>query len=179
MVAYTYHPSAETFYDAHIKPRAPTFVHGRLQAAQAHVPERTLWSYIIQIAGAMKAAHDQGLPVRMIDVTKVIVTGRNRVRISSCGLADVLTYNPASPSRLPGVPIPTEQIQEDLVMFGKLIMALCCNNVAAMNNFGKSLDVITQHYSQDLKNVALFCLSKPGVHKVMPYICFYRELLEC
>jgi PAB-dependent poly(A)-specific ribonuclease subunit 3 len=116
----------------------------------------------------MKAAHDQGLAVRMIDVTKVIVTGRNRVRISSCGLADVLTYNPTSPTRLPGVPIPTEQIQEDLVMFGKLIMALCCNNVAAMNNFGKSLDVVTQHYSADLKNVALFCLSKPGAHKVMP-----------
>lgn len=165
VVAYTYHPSAQTLYDAHIKPRGPAFVHGRLQPAQAYVPERTLWSYIIQIAGAMKAAHDQGLPVRMIDVTKVIVTGRNRVRISSCGLADVLTYNPTSPSRLPGVPISTEQIQEDLVMFGKLIMALCCNNVAAMSNFGKSLDVITQQYSPDLKNVALFCLSKPGAHK--------------
>ncbi len=173
MVAYTYHPSAQTLYDAHIKPRGPTFVHGRLQPAQPHVAERTLWSYIIQIAGAMKAAHDQGLPVRMIDVTKVIVTGRNRVRISSCGLADVLTYNPASPSRLPGVPISTEQIQEDLVMFGKLIMALCCNDGAAMSNFGKSLDVITQHYSQDLKNVALFCLSKPGAHKVMPLSCVF------
>lgn len=166
MVAYTYHATAQTLYDAHIKPRAPTFVHGRVQPTQPHVPERTVWSYIIQIAGAMKAAHDQGLPVRMIDVTKVIVTGRNRLRISSCGLADVLTYNPTSPSRLPGVPIPTEQIQEDLVMFGKLIMALCCTNVAAMSNFGKSLDVVTQHYSADLKNVALFCLSKPGVHKV-------------
>jgi PAB-dependent poly(A)-specific ribonuclease subunit 3 len=183
VVAYTYHPSAQTLYDAHIKPRGPAFVHGRLQAAQAHVPERTLWSYIIQIAGAMKAAHDQGLPVRMIDVTKVIVTGRNRVRISSCGLADVLTYNPASASHLPGVPISTEQIQEDLVMFGKLIMALCCNNVAAMSNFGKSLDLITQSYSPDLKNVALFCLSKPGVHKVMPYIyvCLSRVtgMLTC
>jgi PAB-dependent poly(A)-specific ribonuclease subunit 3 len=166
VVAYTYHATAQTLYDAHIKPRAPTFVHGRVQPTQPHVPERTVWSYIIQIAGAMKAAHDQGLPVRMIDVTKVIVTGRNRLRISSCGLADVLTYNPTSPSRLPGVPIPTEQIQEDLVMFGKLIMALCCTNVAAMSNFGKSLDVVTQHYSADLKNVALFCLSKPGVHKV-------------
>jgi PAB-dependent poly(A)-specific ribonuclease subunit 3 len=168
VVAYTYHATAQTLYDAHIKPRPPAFVHGRVQPTQPHVPERTLWSYIVQIAGAMKAAHDQGLAVRMIDVTKVIVTGRNRLRISSCGLADVLTYNPTSPSRLPGVPIPTEQIQEDLVMFGKLILALCCNNVAAMSNFGKSLDVVTQHYSADLKNVALFCLSKPGVHKVMP-----------
>lgn len=166
MVAYAYHPNAQTLFDAHIKPRPPTFVQGRLQIAQSRVPERTLWSYIIQIAGAMKAAHDQGLPVRMIDVTKVIVTGQNRVRISSCGLADVLTYNPSSSSRGPGDPIPTEQIQEDLSMFGNLIMALCCNNVAATSNFGKSLDLVTQHYSADLKNVALFCLSKPGAHKV-------------
>lgn len=165
MVAYTYHPNAQTLFDAHIKTRPPTFVQGRLQVAQPHVPERTLWSYVIQIAGAMKAAHDQGLPVRMIDVTKVIVSGRNRVRISSCGLADVLTYNPASPPHVAGVPISAEHFQEDLVMFGKLIMALCCNNVAATSNFGKSLDVVTQHYSADLKNVALFCLSKPGSHK--------------
>ena len=115
----------------------------------------------------MKAAHDQGLAVRMIDVTKVIVTGRNRVRISSCGLADVLTYNPASPPHVPGVSVSAAQIQEDLVMFGKLIMAICCNNVAATSNFAKSLEVVTQHYSADLKNVALFCLSKPGVHKVI------------
>jgi len=169
VVAYTYHPNAQTLFDAYIKPRPPTFVQGRLQVAQSHVSERTLWSYIIQIAGAMKAAHDQGLPVRMIDVTKVIVTGQNRVRISSCGLADVLMYNPASPPHLPGAPIAAEQIQEDLVMFGKLIMALCCNNVAATSNFGKSLDVVTQHYSGDLKNVALFCLSKPGAHKVLRF----------
>ena len=166
MVAYTYHPNAQTLFDAHIKPRPPAFVQGRLQTTQPHVTERTLWSYIIQIAGAMKAAHDQGLPVRMIDVTKVIVSGRNRVRIGSCGLADVLTYNPASAPHVPGVPPPAEQLQEDLVMFGKLIMSLCCNNVAATINFGKSLDLVTQHYSADLKNVALFCLSKPGSHKV-------------
>jgi len=168
VVAFAYHPNAQTLFDAYIKPRAPTFVQGRLQVAQSHVPERTLWSYIIQIAGAMKAAHDQGLSVRMIDVTKVIVTGQNRVRIGSCGLADVLTYNPSSPPPVPAAPLPAEQIQEDLVMFGKLIMALCCNNVAATSNFGKSLDLVTQHYSADLKNVALFCLSKPGAHKVTP-----------
>ncbi|KAI0270721.1 hypothetical protein BC834DRAFT_862895 [Gloeopeniophorella convolvens] len=165
VVAYTYYPNSQTLYDAHIKPRAPTFVHGRLQAAPPHVSERTLWSYIIQIAGAMKAAHDQGLAVRMIDVTKVIVTGRNRIRVGSCGLADVLTYSPSTPARVPGTPVPAAQIQEDLVMFGKLIMALCCNNVAATSNFAKSLEVVTQHYSTDLKNVALFCLSKPGAHK--------------
>lgn len=56
--------------------------------------------------------------------------------------------------------------QEDLVLFGKLVLALCCNNVAAFNNLPKSLDNLSRHYSQDLKNVVLFLLTKPGLHKV-------------
>ena len=56
--------------------------------------------------------------------------------------------------------------QEDLVMFGRLIFALCCNNMAAVNNLPKSLETMGKHYSTDIKNVALFCFGKVGVHKV-------------
>jgi len=42
------------------------------------VPERTLWSYICQIASAIKVVHDAGYAVRMIDPTKVLLTGKNR-----------------------------------------------------------------------------------------------------
>lgn len=77
-MAYAYHPNALTLYDAHIKPKAPIFQNGRLTAASQHLPERTIWSYIIQIASAIKAVHDKGLAVRMIDVTKILVTGKNR-----------------------------------------------------------------------------------------------------
>ncbi|TFY83968.1 hypothetical protein EWM64_g28 [Hericium alpestre] len=185
IMVYTYHPNATTLYDAHIKPKAPTFQNGRLQAQSQFVPERTLWSYIIQIAGAIKAVHDKGLAVRMIDVTKVLVTGQNRVRISSCGIADVLSYSPATAAPATpgttgstgstGTASPTSSIialhqQEDLAMFGKLIFALCCSNVAAINNLNKALDVMSKTYSADVKNVALFCLSKPGMHKLFDMI---------
>ena len=75
---YTYHPNALTLYDAHIKAKAAVFQNGRLQTGTQIVPERTIWSYVIQIAGAIKAVHDAGLAVRMIDVTKVLLTGKNR-----------------------------------------------------------------------------------------------------
>jgi PAB-dependent poly(A)-specific ribonuclease subunit 3 len=78
VVAYAYHPNSQTLFDAHFKPKAPTFYQGRLQALPTAIPERTLWSYIVQIAGAVKTVHDAGCAVRMIDVTKVLVTGKNR-----------------------------------------------------------------------------------------------------
>lgn len=42
------------------------------------IEERTLWSYVIQIANAMKEVHSKGLAVRNLDVTKVLVVGKNR-----------------------------------------------------------------------------------------------------
>lgn len=46
--------------------------------ANGPLEERILWSYVVQIANAMKEVHDQGLAFRMLDVSKVLVTGKNR-----------------------------------------------------------------------------------------------------
>ena len=46
---------------------------------QDHIPEQTIWSYVVQIANAIKTVHDRGLAVRQVDlVTKIIHTGKNR-----------------------------------------------------------------------------------------------------
>lgn len=179
VVAYDYHPNAQTLYEAHLKPKAPTFHNDRLQVQSTTVPERTMWTYVVQIANAIKAVHDAGLAVRMIDATKVLLTGKNRhdqlsqgflpaylmnfrsfhrVRVSSCGIIDVLTYDTRQDINI--------LQQDDLAMFGQLVFALCCNNLAAMNNVSKALETLGRQYSSDMKNVALFLISKPGPHKV-------------
>lgn len=56
--------------------------------------------------------------------------------------------------------------QEDLVMFGRLIMGLCCNNLAAANNLPKSMETIGRHYTAEVKNVLLYLLTKPTPVKV-------------
>lgn len=56
--------------------------------------------------------------------------------------------------------------QEDLAMFGKLVIALCCNNITAISNLPKALESLGRSYSADVKNVALYLVSKPGSHKV-------------
>lgn len=61
-----------------MKPKPPQYQNGRLQAQSNRITERTVWSYVIQIANAIKAVHDAGLAVRLIDPTKILVTGKNR-----------------------------------------------------------------------------------------------------
>lgn len=46
--------------------------------ANGPLEERILWSYVVQIANVMKEVHAQGLAFRTLDVTKVLVTGKNR-----------------------------------------------------------------------------------------------------
>ncbi|RDX44097.1 hypothetical protein OH76DRAFT_1458144 [Lentinus brumalis] len=157
VVVYDDHPNAQTLYEAHIKPKPPQYQNGRLQAQSNRITERTIWSYVIQIANAIKAVHDAGLAVRLIDPTKILVTGKNRVRIGSCGVVDVLTHDAQTDIAF--------LQQDDLTMFGALIFILCCNNLAAMNNMQKAIDHLGRYYSADLKSVALFLISKSGSHK--------------
>ncbi|EIN05871.1 hypothetical protein PUNSTDRAFT_106925 [Punctularia strigosozonata HHB-11173 SS5] len=121
--------------------------------------ERTLWTYIVQIASAIKAVHDAGLAVRMIDPSKILVTGKNRIRISSCGILDVLTYDQQLDMTL--------LQQEDLQMFGRLIYSLCLgtSNLGNFANVSKVFDGIARQYGQDVKNLLLYLTSKPGPHK--------------
>ena len=99
VVCYAYFPNAQTLYEAHMKPKPPptyqqAVYYGRhqqrhqqqLQAQQQVIPERTLWSYIIQLLSAIKKVHEQGQAVRMIDVSKVLVTGQNRFVLSLCSI---------------------------------------------------------------------------------------------
>ncbi|KAK7055351.1 PAN2-PAN3 deadenylation complex subunit PAN3 [Favolaschia claudopus] len=155
VVAYAYHPKAQTLFDAHLKSAYGTRGAGGFQP----IPERTLWSYIVQLAGTIKRVHDAGHVVRMIDVSKVLVTSKNRVRISSCGIFDVLLYDTPQDTHL--------LQQDDLTMFGRLLFALCTGNVMASSggNFQKSLEVMGRLYSPEIKAVALFLVNKGGPHK--------------
>ena len=93
VVVYAYYPNAQTLYDAHIKPKAPAYqqpiyyghhqqLHKYQQAQHQILPERTLWSYIVQLASAIKKVHERGQAVRMLDATKILVTGQDRFVIS-------------------------------------------------------------------------------------------------
>ncbi|KAJ3769682.1 hypothetical protein FB446DRAFT_746834 [Lentinula raphanica] len=147
-----------THYGQHL-PTSFTTSQSMRQLTPNGIPERILWSYIVQIASAIKRVHEAGLAVRTIDATKIILTGKNRVRIGSCAVWDVLTYD----QHLDVVSLQ----HDDLQQFGRLIFALCCNNPQATTNgnFQKSLEIISKTYSHDVKSIALFLISKNHPHK--------------
>lgn len=96
-------------------------------------------------------------------MTKIIVTSQNRIRIGSCGIFDVLLYDTQHD-------IGYLQ-QEDLIMFGRLILILCTGNVSAANNqnhMQKALDIIKKVYSMDMQALALFFCSK--LHKTIDQV---------
>lgn len=57
------------------------------------LPESVLWSYVIQLTGALRAVHAAGLACRTLGPSKVLLTGRNRLRVSFCAVTEVLTFD--------------------------------------------------------------------------------------
>ncbi|CAO3699148.1 unnamed protein product [Rhizopus microsporus] len=160
---YDYHPCSITLFEAYFTPQAQALLHARLQATGGTalpMPETTLWSFITQIASALKTIHAAGLSARTIDVGKVIMTSKNRLRLSCCGILDVLQYETASQKA------PYYQ-QEDLLTFGKLIVSLACNSPQSFLNLPQSFEYISTFYSADLKNVVFYLLSKPSSLKTI------------
>lgn len=45
----------------------------------AGVPEPLLWTYVIQLSAALRAIHANGLAARCVDVSKILVHGKNKV----------------------------------------------------------------------------------------------------
>jgi PAB-dependent poly(A)-specific ribonuclease subunit 3 len=75
--------------------------------------------------------------------------------------------------------------QEDLVSFGKLLLALACNSLLAVqrDNLNTSMDLISRTYSADLRNLIAYLMNPRAgttrsVNDVMPMIGarFYNQL---
>ncbi|KAI8891207.1 hypothetical protein K501DRAFT_289795 [Backusella circina FSU 941] len=162
---YDYHPCSITLYEAYFTPQAQALLHARFQAAGGAalpVPETTLWSFITQISSALKVIHSASLSARTIDLNKILMTSKNRLRINGSGILDVLQYD--------GTEKTFTNQQEDLISFGKLIITLACNSMDARHDLPESFDYISRFYSPDLKNVILYLLGKPFPTKAIDHV---------
>ncbi|WRT64611.1 uncharacterized protein IL334_001544 [Kwoniella shivajii] len=154
ILVYDYHPLSTTIWDEHLSPNPPPHSPSRGQRSGMPIPERLLWSYITQMTNALKAVHSSGLAVRNLDPSKVLITGKNRIRLNGCGVWDVLAFDA-------NTPIGVFQ-QEDLVALGKLIISLCCDFFQPGQHPALPLDHIQRNYSPDMKNLVMFLISKPS-----------------
>ncbi|KAH9905319.1 kinase-like domain-containing protein [Xylariomycetidae sp. FL2044] len=143
---HNYHPLAKTLAEHHF----PTNRYGRGHPVQ----EKVLWSYLVQLASALRVIHKANLAARCIDITKVLLTDKNRVRLSACSILDVISYE--TNRRL------EDSQQEDFYNLGRLILSLATNtphrNLADLR---MPLEQLGRTYSPELKERIQWLLLPP------------------
>ncbi|GAD98252.1 PAB-dependent poly(A)-specific ribonuclease subunit PAN3 [Paecilomyces variotii No. 5] len=141
-----YHPLSKTLAEQHLG------VGNRFQNRQnAHIPEQVLWGYMTQIANALKAIHSNGLAARIIEPSKILLTGKNRIRLNACAIMDVVQHDTQRSV--------AELQHQDLVNFGQLIVTLGANSPNVMHNPTKAMEHFTRAYSPQLKNSVFWLLN--------------------
>jgi len=86
-LVYDYHPAAGALHPS--------------EDGQS-LPLEVIWNYIVQLATTIHALHENDMTAgsQMLLPGRVLVTGDHRVRLSCCGLSEVLSGKPLSPSEL-------------------------------------------------------------------------------
>ena len=147
MIVTDYHPLSKTLAEHHftnptrLPPRGPS----------ASVTEPILWSYIVQLANALKGIHNAGLAARVIDPSKVLLTNKNRVRLNACAILDVVRHD-----ELRNI---IDLQREDLIQFGRLILGIGTNSPAVIHHIPKAMEHFARSYSPELKDRVFWLLN--------------------
>ncbi|KAG5982124.1 hypothetical protein E4U55_002271 [Claviceps digitariae] len=146
-----YHPLSKTLAEAHLVGPISTGQGTRFQA-KPPVPEAILWGYISQIANALKSIHSLNLAARCIDVTKIILTDKNRIRLNACSILDVVQFEVRRPIQ--------ELQQDDFVQFGRTILCLATSTLPSqLTNLNASIDQMSRLYSVELRDTIIWLLT--------------------
>lgn len=144
-----YHPLSKTLAEAHLSHGAG---HGGRFQHKGPVAESVLWAYISQVANALKAIHGANLVARCIDVSKIILTGKNRIRLSACSVLDVVQFDLRRPVH--------ELQQEDLLQFGRTMLCLATTTPPAqLTNLNASVEQMSRTYSAELRDTIVWLLT--------------------
>ena len=181
IIVSDYHPLSKTLAEAHFPP--PRFAAAPNNSLPAQrgpaVPptEPTLWGYTLQIAQALHAIHGAGLAARVLDPSKILITGTNRIRLGACGVLDVLQHdNPRSLIDLQ---------REDLQQFGRLLLAVGTGSPALFTHahaagINKAIDHFARSFSPALLDRARWLLNagtSAAAASVEPFLALLQPQL--
>lgn len=141
-----YHPLSKTLGEQHLG--AGNRFQGR---HNTHIPEQVIWGYMTQIANALKSIHTNGLAARVLEPSKVLLTGKNRIRLNACAVLDVVQFDSQRTV--------ADLQRQDLVNFGQLMVTLGANSPNVMHNPTKAMEHFTRAYSPQLKNSVFWLLN--------------------
>lgn len=143
-----YYPLAQTLVEVHLTqpPKDHRYRGGPIQLPK--IPENVIWSYVVQITSALRAIHARDLAARCLDPSKIIITDKNRIRLTACAILDVIQPQPHRS---------LAELQED--DFRQLGMLILCLGTGKMPN--QIVDVeadmvtLTRRYQAGPKGAAL------------------------
>ncbi|KAI1818501.1 hypothetical protein GGS20DRAFT_594433 [Poronia punctata] len=144
---HSYHPLSKTLAEHHFPPTTGRY--GRVAA----VPEKVLWGYLVQLSSALRVIHKAKLAARCVDITKVILTDKNRVRLSACSILDVVHFE--AHRRIEDLQ------QEDFYNLGRLVLSIGTNTLPKnMQDVRVLLEQLGRNYSEELKERVSWLLSQ-------------------
>ncbi len=152
IVVTDYHPLSQTLADKHFG--FGKNLGGNRTSVQI-VAESEIWTYIVQIASALKAIHDGGSAAQTVTASKVLVTSKNRVRLNGCGVLDIVHYESRRPVN--------ELQRTDLEELGRLILSIAARNQNAHHHLQKSLDTVSRSYTERLRACIAWMVMPPPV----------------
>lgn len=147
---YNYHPVSKALTEVHF---TSTNRFGN-RAAHSATSEQQLWSYVVQIASAIKSVHAASLAIRCMDPSKVLLTDKGRIRLGACSVLDVVQFDANRPL--------AELQQEDFILFGKLILAIASNNLSVMSPTAQlkaPVEHLARTYSQEFRDIITWLLT--------------------
>lgn len=151
---YDYFPLSKTLTEHHFP--APATKHERKPHA---IPENVLWAYVCQITNSLVAIHGEKLAARCIEPSKVILTGKNRIRLAACSVLDVLQYS--NGNGMSAATIQQKQ-QEDFVKFGTLVLSLATSTLPQhLGNHTAALISLNNRYSRALRDLIEWLITPP------------------
>ncbi|EGV61407.1 hypothetical protein CANTEDRAFT_114886 [Yamadazyma tenuis ATCC 10573] len=110
-VVYDYYPNANTLSEQHIN--------RKLGSKLEPINEDILWCYIIQITNALMDIHKSRLAARSaLNLSKILVVGKNRIKLSSCGIDDIFNHESDDTTTVQDLQ------KQDLERFGKVVLSL-------------------------------------------------------
>lgn len=150
IVSTDYHPLSQTLAEKH-------FNFGRHlgNSRPQIIPENDVWSYIVQIASALRSIHEGGLAAQTVSASKILITSKNRLRLNGCCVLDIVQYDQRRPVN--------ELQRADLEDLGRLILSLTTRNQTAHQNIPKALDLVSRSYTERLRACIAWLLTPPAI----------------
>lgn len=152
---YDFHPGSDTLMDDLF--RVSNWKQ-KSDRTKKILPESVVWAYIVQLTSALRQIHTLDLAYRAMDLTKILKTGPNRIRLGSIAIKDLLAGSQDDIQNL------NRHQQEDLINLGHVLLSIASNSLSLPHNenLGKALDVVQKHYSKDLHQVIVYLIFGPS-----------------